>query len=41
MDVLAPLTDVHAEFLEYWSEQRQAASRIDRIYVSSPGLLLT
>ena len=29
--ILVPFTDIHADQVTHWSEQRQAASRLDRI----------
>ncbi len=33
-------TDIHSSRLTYWNEQTLYASRLDRIYVSTPGWLL-
>ena len=38
---LTPFTDINSGLMTHWHEQQQPASRIDRIYVATPGWLLT
>ena len=34
--ILLPFTDIHAGYVTHWSEQRQSASRLDRVYAATP-----